>query len=437
MQRKGSVQAFILQPPFLLRSSRLAFLGSGGPQYWWLDLAALIVLAVVVLIVPGMFAQNIVASLLLLLQVVVSVANEVLYHMSDMIFTLSLLGVANEGGKVFTVSMLNFKFIAGLSAIFIATVAALFFVGRSRKKTGIFLSAQVSVMLAVIYCMGIVAGINLFGAMLSTLKTADPNDPYYIYSDDSYLWETQFLSAKAFEKFGTFAFYYKNVSNFFSDTDSAAGNIDIDAFLEESAWHSSLRPYEGFDNIMTGKFAGQNLVVIVIESGEWYAINKEYTPTLYALATQGIAMTNYYTRDKTNHSEAMSILGSYPVNSDVTEITDHTLPFTAPNILGGDGYTSQYFHAMTLMSHGWYEDLRVHGDYTADLSDAEKAELSASYGRKGLELFYEKIDGYASTFVTDECYGYVASKYNEQGEIADKDLYLRYKCYQAAKLRPQ
>lgn len=292
-------------------------------------------LAVVVLIVPGMFAQNIVASLLLLLQVVVSVANEVLYHMSDMIFTLSLLGVANEGGKVFTVSMLNFKFIAGLSAIFIATVAALFFVGRSRKKTGIFLSAQVSVMLAVIYCMGIVAGINLFGAMLSTLKTADPNDPYYIYSDDSYLWETQFLSAKAFEKFGTFAFYYKNVSNFFSDTDSAAGNIDIDAFLEESAWHSSLRPYEGFDNIMTGKFAGQNLVVIVIESGEWYAINKEYTPTLYALATQGIAMTNYYTRDKTNHSEAMSILGSYPVNSDVTEITDHTLPFTAPNILGG------------------------------------------------------------------------------------------------------
>ncbi len=95
-------------------------------------------LAVVVLIVPGMFAQNIVASLLLLLQVVVSVANEVLYHMSDMIFTLSLLGVANEGGKVFTVSMLNFKFIAGLSAIFIATVAALFFVGRSRKKTGIF-----------------------------------------------------------------------------------------------------------------------------------------------------------------------------------------------------------------------------------------------------------------------------------------------------------
>lgn len=115
-------------------------------------------LAVVVLIVPGMFAQNIVASLLLLLQVVVSVANEVLYHMSDMIFTLSLLGVANEGGKVFTVSMLNFKFIAGLSAIFIATVAALFFVGRSRKKTGIFLSAQVSVMLAVIYCMGIVAG---------------------------------------------------------------------------------------------------------------------------------------------------------------------------------------------------------------------------------------------------------------------------------------
>ncbi len=28
--------------------------------------------------------------------------------------------------------------------------------------------------------------------------------------------------------------------------------------------------------------------------------------------------------------------------------------------------------------------------------------------------------------MTDECYGYVASKYNEQGEIADKDLYLLF-----------
>lgn len=133
--KKGLCTGIYFAAAALIEIVTFGVLGFGGiPQYWWLDLAALIVLAVVVLIVPGMFAQNIVASLLLLLQVVVSVANEVLYHMSDMIFTLSLLGVANEGGKVFTVSMFNFKFIAGLSAIFIATVAALFFCRKEQEE---------------------------------------------------------------------------------------------------------------------------------------------------------------------------------------------------------------------------------------------------------------------------------------------------------------
>lgn len=29
---------------------------------------------------------------------------------------------------------------------------------------------------------------------------------------------------------------------------------------------------------MTGMLDGQNIVLIVIESGEWYGINSEYTP---------------------------------------------------------------------------------------------------------------------------------------------------------------
>ena len=82
-------------------------------------------------------------------------------------------------------------------------------------------------------------------------------------------------------------------------------------------------------------------MLIVIESGEWYAINEEYTPTLYALANQGISMTNYYARDKTNHSEAMSILGSYPSQADnsiAPTLTDpdrllsNDFAFSLPNI---------------------------------------------------------------------------------------------------------
>lgn len=90
--------------------------------------------------------------------------------------------------------------------------------------------------------------------------------------------------------------------------------------------------------------------MIVIESGEWYGINQEYTPTLYAMANGGISFTEYYARDKTNHSEAMSILGSYPIDpqNDVsTKLKESNLSFTLPNVLRASGYTTNYFHPNT------------------------------------------------------------------------------------------
>ena len=72
----------------------------------------------------------------------------------------------------------------------------------------------------------------------------------------------------------------------------------------------------------------------------------EYTPTLYAMASGGISFTEYYARDKTNVSEAMSILGSYPKNSDPsTKLKNAQLSFTLPNLLRENNYTTNYFHA--------------------------------------------------------------------------------------------
>ena len=97
------------------------------------------------------------------------------------------------------------------------------------------------------------------------------------------------------------------------------------------------------DNIYTGALNGKNIVLIVIESGEWYGINREYTPTLYALAKDGISFTEYYDRDKTNVSEAMSILGTYPMNISV-KLSNCTVPFSLAALTGEAGYTSNYFH---------------------------------------------------------------------------------------------
>lgn len=479
------------------------------PTYFWLDIAILFFVAAVIFIVPGFRAQTVLICIMLVLQVLVSIVNESLYGMSEMVFNLNMLNLLKEVGGVFTNEFLNYLFIVSLICVFAAECFVLTRLKKLKAKQS--LRMQTLVMLILVFCLSSGVATNLYYIALDSFATASSDDELYIYKDDSYLYDTQFLSAKAYKKFGTFGFYYKNIANLVkvdptmteeeARLDREENLSALDEYFGDGQWSSQLQSYDGFDEIMTGRFEGQNVVLIVIESGEWYAINQEYTPTLYALANQGIAMTNYYARDKTNHSEAISILGSYPAQTensitptltDPDGLTDHNFAFALPNILQESGYTTNYFHAnngsfygrdetfgndglygfdyghfldtmdrlsgnhgkrsfydldrdsevisqyldeftrreandsafftmmMTLISHGHYNDLTEHGDYTGP-SDADNAE---KYVTKNLEPYYERINGFPSTFIDE--------KFAIQAENdVTSEVYLRYKRFQA------
>ena len=482
------------------------------PSYFWLDIAILFFIATLIFIVPSFTAQTILILIMLGLQIVLSIVNHSLYGMSNMVFSLSMLNLAKEVGGVFTNEFIDFFFVVGLLFVFVAECVTLFFMRRVRAKVSFRLNAVV--LLLFIFCTVSGFSSSLYYVALDSFTTASADDALYIYKDDTYLFDTQFLTAKAYKKFGTFGFYYKNIVNFFNVSDKASEeerNLamdNLDKYFSDGEWNSELSPYEGNENLMTGKFEGQNVVLIVVETGEWYAINKEYTPTLYALANQGWAMTEYYARDKTNHSEAISVLGSYPSDldnsiapalSNPAGLLDHNFAFTLPNILQENGYTTNYFHAnigtyynrtdtygddgifgidkghfldnmdrlkgyyekkgfydfdkdsevlsqyfdeftyqdtndqafftmmMTLISHGHYDDLLENGDYTSDLTETEKEELSEAYTVKGLETYYERIDGFASTYIDDK----FAITLDKEESKENEEAYLRYKRYQA------
>lgn len=326
------------------------------PTYFWLDIAILLLVAAVIFIVPSFCAQTVLICFMLGVQIVLSIVNESLYGMSTMVFSLNMLNLVNEVGGVFTNEFLDYLFIVGLIFVFIAECFVLARLKKVKAKQSFRL--QTVVMLLIVFCLTSGAASNIYYVALDSFATTSPSDELYIFKDDSYLYDTQFISAKAFRRFGTFGFYYKNIANFVKvdpqmteeekEKDIEKNLETLDGYFAEGEWSSALG-----ENLMTGRFAGQNVVLIVIESGEWYTINREYTPTLYALASQGIAMTDYYARDKTNHSEAMSILGSYPAlpeNSIAPTLTEpdgllgNNFAFSLPNILQEDGYTTNYFH---------------------------------------------------------------------------------------------
>ena len=354
----GSYFALALVLEFI--TFRVIGLGS-FPTYAWLDIAAVLFLSAVVFVIPGFVGETVAVGLLLAVQAVLAAANELFYTMSGYIFGLSMLSLAGEAAGAFDPTFVNFPFL--FLGIAYAACASLALAGLVRWRGRSYAARdQVALAMICVYLFSSLFSVGLYSVQQGGFKHTD--DELALFTDDDYLYDTQFISAKAYRRFGTFGYYYKNAVNFFSDLSaSEKGNEgaaeELNAYFAASGTSAELADlditrYGGAGAVATGALNGQNVVMIVIESGEWYAINSVYTPTLYALADQGVAMTQYYSRDKTNHSEALSVLGSYPVRTEncVTPsmfskngLMDHDFAFTLTNILQEDGYTTEYFHA--------------------------------------------------------------------------------------------
>lgn len=85
---------------------------------------------------------------------------------------------------------------------------------------------------------------------------------------------------------------------------------------------------------------GNNLILILIESGEWYPFTKypELANVLYPNLTKfmndGLIMENFYQKEKTDVSEALSVLGNYPTGKYVNyDFADNSYPFALPSLL--------------------------------------------------------------------------------------------------------
>ncbi len=317
------------------------------PQYFGLDLAVILVIALIIFVLPHEAAQLSVLSAFLVFQIILSITNEALYSMSGMVFSFSMLNLLNEVTGVMDASFVNWWLIVGMILLFGASLAGLIvFARRYTVPKGLY-TRNVIILLLVAFllaecCAGILYAFTIDS--FSALADQEEEDRLSIFYDESELYTDQKFTAKAFSEFGTYGYFVVNIGNSIS-SDTYVDEIteeDLDAYFSQSRMSRSVYG----DNIYTGALDGKNIVLIVIESGEWYAINKEYTPTLYAMAEGGIAMTDFHARDKTNCSEALSVMGSYTsiTSLEPSNILDNSMPYTLANVLGNSGYTSNYFH---------------------------------------------------------------------------------------------
>ena len=105
---------------------------------------------------------------------------------------------------------------------------------------------------------------------------------------------------------------------------------DVDDFIYEERILKS--DYYGISK-------GNNLILILIESGEWYPftlypeLSKELYPNLSEFMDKGLVATNFYQKEKTDVSEAFSVLGNYPTGKYINhDFADNSYPFSLPNL---------------------------------------------------------------------------------------------------------
>lgn len=142
----------------------------------------------------------------------------------------------------------------------------------------------------------------------------------------------------------------------------AQAHQQIDAFFAS-------RPQKQ-DNQMTGIFEGKNVILVLMESMDDFALG-EHTPTINRLMEEGINFTNFYTPGyggvRTFNTEFCGNTGSFLTTSGgyAFDYVTNAYPQSLANQLGGLGYSTKVYHynTPTFYSRGVFSPAMGYEEY--------------------------------------------------------------------------
>ncbi len=351
------------------------------PEYFLLDFGIMLFIALVVFIVPKQWLRIVIMSVFLGLQLVLSYANICVMHNISSAFIFDMFTLAKETAEVVNANVFVFEPLAFYLPIIATYVASLVAISKlkSCKRENEEFSQKVKIYTLVI---ALLSSFSFYSFELGHIQgTANASEGRIT---DSELFSTFYVGSTSIAKFGTYGFYFEDLFRRMFGT-----NKDVVTQLEAQSQLIS-KEYEVKDQILFNKLAGDNLVVIMAESFEWYAISPEMTPVLFSLANGvdfskldiaggeyfysytpnpdgtfstsrtslnyddlncdevGLTLLNYHSKAKTDYSEHSVIIGGYPFKDTYTNIpnlyegTDYC--YTLPSQLKAQGYETGYFH---------------------------------------------------------------------------------------------
>ncbi len=351
------------------------------PEYFGFNFAIICAIALLVFTIPNYTVQYIIYSIILLIQIVLLYVNYSLLVIYGDLFSMDMLMLGGEAMAAITSDFIYFAVIGQLIAVFLGILILGYLLLKQCRKEKMNIRYHFSV-----YNVVIIFAVQLFSlgyyidlrAKINEVSVSSNTE--YVKSD-AFLMNTAYLKENSYAKYGTYGYFTNLIFNTMSDHDKGFERATIEYFDNGQMYDGQYyNQYTGNmeNNGMFGKGEGQNLIVIMMESLEWFTFgdgtydyelenfSDELTPNIYGLINSDSSMlaTNFYAKSKTNYSEAFSIVGMYPVGSSLVDAlgsgydnSTNAFGYSLPSTLRDEGYTTNYLHSNEL---GFYRREDTH-----------------------------------------------------------------------------
>ncbi len=373
---KLSIILYFIISAILLEIVSFHFLDLGFlPSNFLYDLSIILVIALLIFAIPNYIVQYIISILILLVQVILIYTNYSLYTIYGDIFSFDMFYLLKEATAAVTSSFVYFRVILQLVAIYLIMAVIGYIILQHCRKHKINIKNHFSLIIIIIFFIVQCFSLTYISSERIKIQTlSDIDSENYIYSDE-FLLNTQFLKAGSYAKFGTYGYYLNMIMNINKTADKYTKDATIDYFNSGNIYDSSEVFGVDYNNV-TGE--RNNVIVIMMESIEWYCfgnglydesvenLSPEFTPNIYSLiygdeyltdgsntnrSNDSLFARNFFSKNKTNLSEGLGIIGYYPVADHLKSTTDKDNPnldsfgYSMPNVLSKLGYTTSYIHS--------------------------------------------------------------------------------------------
>ena len=277
--------------------------------------------------------------LFFILSLIIYLVNNIYYSMTGVFFDFSMLLLASEGSEYLIDAIKNcdLSVYLFLIPIFITFILAIKVYPKEEHKSykGIIVTIFIFIILHSITPIFL----GKANEELTWSTWRNPRNIYNSFNDNN----------KAIKVSGLYEYTVRNFYITFLKSDEGTNQKDLDFLKEEYSKEKEVNK-----NRYTGKYKGNNLIIVQLEGLDSWVINKNDTPTLYSMMRNSINFTNHYSYynggGSTFNSEFAVNTGfitplSYTQNA--YTFNKNSFPYSLAHLFKKQGYAVNAFHMNT------------------------------------------------------------------------------------------